>query len=115
MGKVVVVFCEGDHDIALLSRLLFVNGYKPYGKKVKDNHYKEKVEKAGFNDFTSVVTDHFGAWNQDGIKFIKILGACLNEVDSLHWNKKKGTKGYQLFYKHRMLQWLDLVIMSTIS
>lgn len=36
MSKTVVVFCEGDHDIAFLTRVLSVNGYQPYGKKVKD-------------------------------------------------------------------------------
>ena len=36
MDKYIIVFCEGDHDIAFLSRILFVNGFTPYNKKVKD-------------------------------------------------------------------------------
>lgn len=36
MSKVIIVFCEGDHDIALLSKLLLMDGYSPYKKKVKE-------------------------------------------------------------------------------
>lgn len=36
MDKYIIVFCEGDHDVAFLSRLLFVDGFIPYEKKVKD-------------------------------------------------------------------------------
>lgn len=35
MNKYIVVFCEGDHDIAFLSRVLFVEGFSPYTEKVK--------------------------------------------------------------------------------
>jgi hypothetical protein len=36
MNKVIITFCEGDHDIAVLSKLLSIYGYSPYRKKVKD-------------------------------------------------------------------------------
>ena len=36
MDKYIIVFCEGDHDVAFLSRILLVNGFTPYSKKVKD-------------------------------------------------------------------------------
>ncbi len=36
MNKYIIVFCEGDHDIAFLSRLLFVEGFAPYNKKIKE-------------------------------------------------------------------------------
>lgn len=36
MNKIIIVFCEGDHDIAFLSRVLYVHGFTPYNKKVKD-------------------------------------------------------------------------------
>ena len=36
MNKVTIVFCEGDHDIAILTKILLVHGYEPYRKKVKD-------------------------------------------------------------------------------
>lgn len=36
MNKVIVVFCEGDHDIAFLVRLLYANSFEPYEKKVKE-------------------------------------------------------------------------------
>jgi len=36
MDKYIIVFCEGDHDIAFLSRILLVNGFTPYDKKVKN-------------------------------------------------------------------------------
>ena len=36
MNKVIVTFCEGDHDIAILSKLLSIHGYTPYRKKVKE-------------------------------------------------------------------------------
>ena len=68
-----------------------------YGSRVKDTHYKERVEKSGLINFSSVVADHLGAWNQDGLKTIKTLGACLNDSDSLHWNRNKGT--YHLFQR----------------
>ncbi len=34
MNKIIVVFCEGQHDIAFLSRILFVDGFTPYNKKI---------------------------------------------------------------------------------
>ena len=36
MDKYIIVFCEGDHDIAFLSRILLICGFTPYDKKVKD-------------------------------------------------------------------------------
>jgi len=36
MDKYIIVFCEGDHDIAFLTRILSVNGFLPYMKKVKE-------------------------------------------------------------------------------
>lgn len=36
MNKVIIVFCEGDHDIAILGKLLSVHGYSPYKEKVKN-------------------------------------------------------------------------------
>jgi hypothetical protein len=36
MDKYIIVFCEGDHDVAFLSRILLVNGFTPYDKKVKN-------------------------------------------------------------------------------
>lgn len=36
MNKHIIVFCEGDHDIAFLTKILFVQGFTPYKKKVKD-------------------------------------------------------------------------------
>lgn len=36
MNKIIIAFCEGDHDIALLSKLLSIHGYSPYKNKVKD-------------------------------------------------------------------------------
>jgi len=34
MNKVTVVFCEGQHDIAFLSKILMVHEYKAYDKKL---------------------------------------------------------------------------------
>jgi len=36
MNKIIVAFCEGQHDIAFLSKVLFVNGFTAYKKKIKD-------------------------------------------------------------------------------
>ena len=36
MDKYIIVFCEGEHDIAFLTRLLSINGYVPYSKKVSE-------------------------------------------------------------------------------
>jgi hypothetical protein len=36
MNKIIIAFCEGPHDIAFLSKILFVDGFKPYKKKIKD-------------------------------------------------------------------------------
>ena len=36
MNKVIIIFCEGGHDIAVLSKILSIYGYSPYKKKVKD-------------------------------------------------------------------------------
>ncbi len=36
MNKIIIAFCEGDHDIAFLCRILSVNGFTPYKKKVKN-------------------------------------------------------------------------------
>lgn len=38
ISKHIIVFCEGEHDIAFLSRILFVLGFSAYEKKVKDFH-----------------------------------------------------------------------------
>lgn len=35
MNKVVVVLCEGQHDIAFISRVLKANNFLPYNKKIK--------------------------------------------------------------------------------
>lgn len=34
MNNITIVFCEGQHDIAFLSKLLFLEGYKKYDKKL---------------------------------------------------------------------------------
>ena len=36
MNKHIIVFCEGDHDIAFLTRILLVQGFTPYNRKVKE-------------------------------------------------------------------------------
>lgn len=36
MDKHIIVFCEGDHDIAFLTRIIQVQGFKPYKKTVKN-------------------------------------------------------------------------------
>jgi len=36
MNKIIIAFCEGQHDIAFLSKILFIDGFKPYKKKIKD-------------------------------------------------------------------------------
>lgn len=36
MTKYIIVFCEGDHDIAFLTRSLFVEGFTPYMNKVSE-------------------------------------------------------------------------------
>ncbi len=36
MNKIIIAFCEGQHDIAFLSKILFVDGFTPYRKKIKD-------------------------------------------------------------------------------
>jgi hypothetical protein len=36
MNKHIIVFCEGEHDIAFLTRILLAQGFSPYSKKVKD-------------------------------------------------------------------------------
>ena len=36
MDKYIIVFCEGDHDVAFLSRILLIDGFIAYDKKVKD-------------------------------------------------------------------------------
>jgi hypothetical protein len=36
INKYIIIFCEGEHDIAFLSRILFVDGFTDYDKKIKD-------------------------------------------------------------------------------
>jgi len=36
MDKIIITFCEGQHDISFLSKILFVDGFTPYKKKIKD-------------------------------------------------------------------------------
>ncbi|MCG7545937.1 hypothetical protein MHM93_17285 [Pseudoalteromonas sp. MM17-2] len=38
MDRVIVVLCEGQHDIAFVSRVLKAHHFVPYNKKVKDFH-----------------------------------------------------------------------------
>lgn len=35
MNKIIICFCEGQHDIAFLSKLLFAHGFKEYEKKLE--------------------------------------------------------------------------------
>jgi hypothetical protein len=41
MDNITIVFCEGQHDIAFLSKILYVHGYKEYKNKLKD--FKEPL------------------------------------------------------------------------
>lgn len=56
MSKVIITFCEGDHDIAILSKLLSIHGFLPYRKKVKDfpkpfdNFYMNILSKNSIED-----------------------------------------------------------------
>ncbi len=36
MDKYIIVLCEGEHDIAFLTRILSIDGYTPYRKKVSE-------------------------------------------------------------------------------
>lgn len=36
MDKHIIVFCEGEHDIAFLTRILLVQGFQPYKEKIKN-------------------------------------------------------------------------------
>lgn len=36
MNKVIIAFCEGMHDIAFLSKILFIDGFIPYDRTIKD-------------------------------------------------------------------------------
>ncbi len=36
MNKIIIAFCEGQHDIAFLSKILFVDGFTAYNKKIKN-------------------------------------------------------------------------------
>ncbi len=36
MNKIIIAFCEGQHDIAFLSKVLFVDGFTAYDKKIKN-------------------------------------------------------------------------------
>lgn len=36
MSNIIISFCEGQHDIAFLSRILLANSFEPYRKKIKD-------------------------------------------------------------------------------
>lgn len=56
MEKICIVFCEGQHDIAFVSRVLKVNGYNGYDKKIKqfikpfDTLFKRQLEEKKVSD-----------------------------------------------------------------
>lgn len=56
MEKICVVFCEGQHDIAFVSRILKVNGYSVYNNKIKqflkpfDTLFKKQLEEKNVSD-----------------------------------------------------------------
>lgn len=56
MEKICIVFCEGQHDIAFVSRVLKVNGYNGYDKKIKqfikpfDTLFKMQLEEKKVSD-----------------------------------------------------------------
>ena len=58
MTKFIISFCEGQHDIAFLSRILFANGFSKYNKKLKDfpyplnNQYISRLELKKISDST---------------------------------------------------------------
>lgn len=48
MNKIIVVLCEGAHDIAFINRILLINGFKNYNKALKSflNPFGSKFIKA---------------------------------------------------------------------
>jgi len=57
MNNFIIVFCEGDHDIAFLTRILLVNGYKSYNKKV--NEFRKPLDKLYIKNLsTKKIADH---------------------------------------------------------
>jgi hypothetical protein len=56
MNKIIIAFCEGQHDIAFLSRILFVDGFTAYNKKIKNfikplnEQYKAELSKKEIAD-----------------------------------------------------------------
>lgn len=56
MNKITIVFCEGQHDIAFLSKILFAHEYKKYDKKLDKflkpfgNQYFELIKTTEISD-----------------------------------------------------------------
>lgn len=77
MDKITIVFCEGMHDINFISKLLYINGYVDYKKKLNNflepfgkqylnilrNEKDLKSRKIGFNSLYKIPS--LALWKED--------------------------------------------------
>jgi len=78
MNKVIIAFCEGDHDIAVLSKLLSVYGYSPYRKKVKD--FPNPLNQLYINILSENIIEDSEFKFQRGNKYIPFVALSKDEI-----------------------------------
>jgi len=129
MDKYIIVFCEGDHDVAFLSRILFVNGFIPYDKKVKNfivplndlyiSALKDKkIEDSKFKFQRVNINVPYAVFQKDNTLVIfhnlggdgNILNGKANDIMQLYLEQNdeflRETSGYDIL-NYRFLYFLD--------
>ena len=129
MDKYIIVFCEGDHDVAFLSRILLVHGFIPYDKKVKEfviplnDLYltalkDKKIEDSKFKFQRANIKVPYAVFEKDGTLVIfhnlggdgNILNGKANNIKDLYLEQNdeilRITKGYESL-NYRFLYFLD--------
>lgn len=60
MDKIIIVLCEGAHDIAFLNRILLVNGFDEYSKKISGlkQPFQDRFKREFNNDRIGFITNY---------------------------------------------------------
>lgn len=61
--KIIVVACEGQHDIAFIVRILLVSGFKIFDKKINEFFYPFNVQFAKIAESTTIADKKLGYQN----------------------------------------------------
>jgi hypothetical protein len=88
MSNIIITLCEGQDDIAFLSRILYVKGFKKYNKKLKNfispfnNLFVKKLKEKEINSFGFIPSNYLVPsvvlYNEETYIFLHNLGGDNN-------------------------------------